>query len=381
MTNNQRAPWREANPHPSEHFKIWSLGFPNRGEVGLVDYEEGPLGQGQFRLATLYTGLSAGTELTFYKGTNPYLHSHWDDVLGLFKSEAASTEFPVSFVGYMEVGRCVASRTPAVQEGDVVAMMYGHKTGHTANAFWDFFRVLPRDMDPLLGIYVTQMGPICANGILHADADVLGPLVPALGAGIRDKHVLIMGGGVVGLLTGLFAKTLGAREVAVADATPERLQAAEGLGLLPINTGETPAWRWCKSRWHDGERGADIVFQCRAQDSALHESLQSLRPQGTVIDLSFYQGGMANLRLGEEFHHNGLRIVCAQINRVPRGLAHEWHKGRLADATLDLLRSHGAAIREHVVTDVIPLEDAGPLITALAERRRHVLQAVFAVNE
>ena len=32
----------------------------------------------------MYTGLSAGTELTFMKGTNPYLHSRWDECQGVF---------------------------------------------------------------------------------------------------------------------------------------------------------------------------------------------------------------------------------------------------------------------------------------------------------
>ncbi len=54
---------------------------------------------------------------------------------------------------------------------------------------------------------------------------------------------------------------------------------------------------------------------------SLHTALKALRPQGTAIDLAFYQGGADALRLGEEFHHNGLSIRCAQINRVPRGLA------------------------------------------------------------
>ena len=55
-------------------------------------------------------------------------------------------------------------------------------------------------------------------------------------------------------------------------------------------------------------------------------ALRSLRPQGTVVDLAFYQGGADAVRLGEEFHHNGLAIRCAQIGRVPRGQAHLWDR-------------------------------------------------------
>jgi hypothetical protein len=35
-------------------------------------------------------------------------------------------------------------------------------------------------------------------------------------------------------------------------------------------------------------------------------------------------------------------------------------------------------MREHLVTDLVPLDDAPALLADLADRRRHVLQAVFA---
>ncbi|HJU02129.1 MAG TPA: zinc-binding dehydrogenase, partial [Actinomycetes bacterium] len=169
-------------------------------------------------------------------------------------------------------------------------------------------------------------------------------------------------------------------EVLVADATPARLDAARALGLGTVDDASGTAWRAVKERWrHDpSDCGADVVFQCRGRTAALAGALRSLRPQGTVIDLAFYQGGAPDLALGEEFHHNGLTIRCAQIGRVPRGMAHLWDRRRLAAETVELLRASGPAMREHLVTDLVPLEDAPALLADLAGRRRHVLQAVFS---
>jgi hypothetical protein len=89
-----------------------------------------------------------------------------------------------------------------------------------------------------------------------------------------------------------------------------------------------------------------------------------------VIDLGFHQGGAPRVRLGEEFHHNGLGIRCAQISRVPRGMAGTWDRAALSAATLDLLRERGEEVRRHLVTDVVPFEDGPQLLTELAERRR-----------
>jgi threonine dehydrogenase-like Zn-dependent dehydrogenase len=171
-----------------------------------------------------------------------------------------------------------------------------------------------------------------------------------------------------------------AAEVLVADATPARLDAARALGLGAVDDAEGTAWRAVKERWRrdPSDCGADVVFQCRGRTAALAGALRSLRPQGTVIDLAFYQGGAPDLALGEEFHHNGLAIRCAQIGRVPRGMAHLWDRRRLAAETVELLRASGPAMREHLVTDLVPLDDAPALLADLASRRRHVLQAVFA---
>jgi threonine dehydrogenase-like Zn-dependent dehydrogenase len=367
----------------AERRAVRLLEIPRPGVARLVDDEEAAPADGQFRVETLYSGLSAGTELTYFKGTNPLLHGAWDPGLGVLRHDRPARGFPVRAPGYMEVGRVCETRTAAVAAGELVALAYGHKTGHTVDPARDRFFVLPAGLDPLLGVYVAQMGPICANGLLHAAADVAGPGAVELGDGVRGRHVLVTGAGVIGLLVGLFARHLGAAEVLVADATPRRLRAAEGLGLGAVDDADGAAWRVVKERWRrdPSDCGADVVFQCRGRSAALAAALRSLRPQGTVIDLAFYQGGAGDLALGEEFHHNGLSIRCAQIARVPRGLAHLWDRRRLAAETVDLLAAHGPAVREHLVTDVVPLAEAPELLADLAARRRHVIQAVFTCGQ
>jgi hypothetical protein len=100
-----------------------------------------------------------------------------------------------------------------------------------------------------------------------------------------------------------------------------------------------------------------------------------------VIDLAFYTSGAADVALGEEFHHNGLSLNCAQIGRVPRELAHRWDRRRLSAETLALLDVHGARIRAALVTDVVPFDEAPHLFAELSARRRHVITAVLHVSE
>ncbi|WP_156421515.1 glycosyltransferase [Aureimonas sp. AU40] len=379
----QPRPEHHGEPHalPPGHRHIRSLGVERPGEPYHFQYEEGPPGEGQVRLDTLYTGFSAGTELTFLKNTNPYLHSRWDGGRGVFVPGEAGQHFPLPFLGYMEVARVSESRAGGFAPGEVVASTYAHKSGHTADPFHDLLVKMPASVDPMLGIYVAQMGPIAANGLLHADAELGGADVTRLGQGVAGRPVLVIGGGVVGLLVALFARRAGAAEIVVADPSPFRRERIEALGFTAMD--EDGAWNHAKARWHHGggDRGADFVFQTRADARSLHAALRALRPQGTVIDLAFYQGGAEAVRLGEEFHHNGLNIRCAQINRVPRGLGFSWNKRRLAEETIGLLTERGADIARHMITHVVPFEEAPAFLRDLVANRPDFLQIVFKVAD
>jgi threonine dehydrogenase-like Zn-dependent dehydrogenase len=48
--------------------------FSGPGSAATVEDETNPLIDGGVRIRTLYSGISAGTELTAYRGTNPYLN-------------------------------------------------------------------------------------------------------------------------------------------------------------------------------------------------------------------------------------------------------------------------------------------------------------------
>jgi threonine dehydrogenase-like Zn-dependent dehydrogenase len=349
------------------------------GELAIRDEEPAPLRDGTFRVRTLYSGVSAGTELAYVKGTHPSLTSVWNPTLGLFQTWAPATPYPVTRLGYMEVGRVVASRTPAIGDGDVLAMTYGHRTGYLADPLVDRAVPLPADLDPVLGVYVAHMGPICANGLLHAAADLHGTQVRDLGDGVRGRRVAVTGAGVVALLTALFARRHGAASVVVVDPTPARRAVAAALGLEALDPHADDPAVTLKTRWRHGpgDHGADAVFQCRGRGSALHLALRLLRPQGTVIDLAFYQNGADALRLGEEFHHNGLSVRCAQIGRVPRGLAPAWDRERLSAATIDLLRADGAAVRDHLISTLVSFDDAPALLADLAAGRRSEMQVIL----
>lgn len=360
--------------------RAFTVVVERRGVVTLRDEPSPqPMRDGQFDVETVFSGLSTGTDLSWVKGTNPALHRTWDPELGLFMPGTPDVGYPIDKFGYMQVGRVVNSATPAVQRGDVVAMTYGHRSAYRADALTDRYIRLPDSLEPVLGIYAAHMGPICANGLLHAAADLHGTDVRSLADGVRGRRIAITGAGVVGLLIALFARLHGAESVVLVEPTPARRRVAADLGLEVVDPDDVDPAVALKSRWRHGagDRGADVVFQCRGQASALALALRMLRPQGTVIDLAFYPGGSEDVRLGDEFHHNGLSVRCAQIGRVPRGTGHLWDRERLSAETLALLAADGHDIARHLITDYTPLSEAPEVLTRLASGRHDGLQLVF----
>jgi threonine dehydrogenase-like Zn-dependent dehydrogenase len=356
-----------------------NLVVPGPGEVLVVEEELPSVREGGLLLQTLATGLSAGTELTFVKGDHPALSEQHDPELGLFLPHPPKSPYPVERLGYMEVAQVAESRTEAFSVGDVVATAYGHATAHVSDPVREHLVPLPADVSPLLGVYVAHVGPICANGLLHAAADTVGPGTTSLADGVSGHRVAVVGAGLIGLLTAMFARFHGAEEVVLIEEDESRRTRSEALGFEALH-GPDPALV-LKTRWRHGpaDHGADVVFQCRGRARCLAMALRTVRPQGTVVDLAFYTESADAVMLGQEFHHNGLSLRSAQIGRTPRGTAPYWDRQRLSAATVHLLRAHGAEIRKHLISDVVPFDEAPQLLLDLAERRRQTVSAVFDV--
>ncbi len=193
----------------------------------------------------------------------------------------------------------------------------------------------------------------------------------------------VFGAGVVGLLHALMARWCGADSVAVVDRAPDRLAVAAALGFLPVNSDDAdPAIR-LKDEWFGAptDRGADLAFQCTASPVVLSHAIRSVRDRGSVIDLGFYQEGAGPVQFGEEFHHNHVRHICAQIGAVPVSQQAAWDRRRLSAETLRFLSAYGADVRRHLITHLLPFSAAQEAFEALRGRTPGMLQVVLVPDE
>ena len=82
------------------------------------------------------------------------------------------------------------------------------------------------------------------------------------------------------------------------------------------------------------------------------------------------------LRLGDEFHHNRVQLVCSQIGGVPPQLSHRWTVDRLQRTFLRLV-ADGQVDAGSGVSHRVPVAEAAGAYALLDERPAEALQVVL----
>jgi threonine dehydrogenase-like Zn-dependent dehydrogenase len=316
------------------------------------------------RLKTLFSGISAGTEMTAYRGSNPYLAKRWEPDRRLFVEGETSLEYPVEGWGYEEVGEVaeVGPNVTMVHPGDVVYGTWGHRSTKVVDEDWAAARRLPPGVDPVVGVF-SRIGAIALNAVLDADVHV-------------GEYVAVFGQGVPGLIAAQLAGLNGGTVIAI-DGIPRRLELARELGVAHVVDFNEKSPAEEIKNLSEG-RGADVSVEISGSYPALHEAIRSTAYNSKVVSAGFFQGDGGGLFLGEEFHHNRIRVVCSQISGLSPALDHRWSVERL-EKTVMSLAAEGRISLQPLVTHTFGVDEADEAFRLLDRRPApgDVVQAVI----
>ncbi|MFF5173391.1 zinc-binding alcohol dehydrogenase [Micromonospora sp. NPDC000089] len=339
---------------------VVSLAGPRR--VSLEPCPSDPLGPGQVRVRTCFSGISAGTELTLFRGSNPRLSKDWDDVSRMFVPRHTPVPYPLVGFGYEEVGELVEVAPDVVgrRPGQLVWGIWGHRAEAVLPA--DAVTPLAPGLDPLAAVFA-RPGAIALTAVLAADLHL-------------GDWVGVFGQGVIGLLATRLAVLSGARVVAV-DRVSTRLTTAARLGArITVDAAAESAATVLHGA--TGGRGADVCLELSGAYPALHEAIRATTQSGRVVAAGFYQGQADGLGLGEEFHHNRIQLVAAQVSGpapVP-GLAGRWTGARIAHTFMDLV-AEGSVDPLPLVSHVVDARAVADALALLDRGADDVLQVVL----
>jgi threonine dehydrogenase-like Zn-dependent dehydrogenase len=294
---------------------FWTLA-PGTGEIRPVAVR--PPGAGEVLVRTRWSGVSRGTEALVWQGRVP--RSQWAAMRAPFQEGDFSG--PVKY-GYLNVGEVEAGPGPLV--GRTVFCLFPHQTAYVVPAA-AVVPVPPR---------VPPERAVLA-GAVETAVNALWDAPPLLG-----DRITVIGAGMIGCSVARLAACIPGTEVTLVDTEPGRSTVAARLGVAFTGPDEAP-----------GEQ--DLVVHASASAAGLARALELVRPDGTVLELSWYGDASVPVPLGAEFHARRLTLRASQVGTVAAARRATRRPGDrlrlalelLADPAFDALLSSSAPFDE-----------------------------------
>ncbi|MEM9027877.1 MAG: zinc-binding alcohol dehydrogenase [Pseudomonadota bacterium] len=242
--------------------------------------------------------------------------------------QAGSFHFPVKY-GYCTVAQ--VEKGPPELEGGVAFCLHPHQ---------DRFVVPVSTLVPIPREIPAKRATLAANmeTALNAHWDAFTQ------AGDR---IIVIGAGIVGLLTAYLASRMPGTDVTLIDVTDSRRDVAEHLRIKFATPSDIPG-------------DADVVFHTSASEDGLRTAITAAGDEGRIVEVSWFATRDVGLTLGGAFHSRRLSLISSQVGRVPPHRRARWSNVRrlqtaislLADPLLDVLVEQEIAFRD--APDLLP---------------------------
>ncbi|MFP5370045.1 MAG: zinc-dependent alcohol dehydrogenase, partial [Actinomycetes bacterium] len=182
---------------------------------------------------------------------------------------------------------------------------------------------------------------------------------------VARETVVVLGLGVVGVITSLLLQRVAATVVA-ADPAEDRRELAASLGILAVEPAEVP------SRVPSG--GVPLLLELTGSPTALGGALDLLAHEGTALVGSWYGRQQVELPLGGAFHRRRLTIRSSQVSTIPARLSGRWDVGRRRRVAVSLL---GELPLAALATTEFAFEEAPAAYQALDSREPGVFHVAL----
>jgi len=319
---------------------VRELWFTGPEQVELRSALPAGLGAGQVRLRALASGISQGTELLLYRGEGPTPFDPSLDAPG-------APTYPRRY-GYAWVGEVVESHSPELSPGARAFALAPHGDEHCAEA--SQVRRLP-DSVP------------AARAVLAANLETAVNVTWDAGVALGDD-VVVVGGGVVGLLTGFAALRGGASRVRLLEPSERRRQVALALGFVQALPPEEAHGI-----------SADVVIEASGNPACLDLAVPLARDEGVIVVASFYGQRVAPVALGSDFHRRRLTLRASQVSRLPPSRSAGWSLARRFALVSELLQNPAL---DALLDPAVPFSEAPATYARLARAPGDSLQISFS---
>lgn len=310
-------------------------------ETSLPDLKDG-----EVLVETRFSLISAGTELLVYRGQFPTID---DDRDGL----SSNMSYPMPY-GYACAG-IVTQIGPQVSPtfmGQAVFAFHAHASHFVSKA--DQLIPIPQQVPLERACFLPNMET--AVNLVQDGAPILG------------EKVLVLGQGIVGLLTASLLGKFPLDQLAAVDVFPSRREAASSIQRVTALAPDE------LSKYVAAHGKFDATFELSGSPAALNSAIEHTAYSGRIIIGSWYGKKSAAIDLGGTFHRSRIRLVSSQVSTISPELSGRWDKERrfsLAWKALEWVQP------EKWITHHMRLEEAGKAYQLLSQHPGQALQVAF----
>jgi len=300
-------------------------------------------------VGTICSAISAGTEMLVYRGQFPHLADAHDNV-------SNDLNYPLAY-GYACVGRVVVIGKLVNREmiNKLVFAFQPHTSHFILHAKHSSFIPLPKGLSPENACFLPNM---------ETAVNLVQDGVPILG-----ERVLVLGQGVVGLLTASLLSGFPLESLVTVDNFELRRKALQ----VESKTLEV------KSLTPDDLRHSifdpfDLTFELSGSPSALNNAIALTTFSGRIVIGSWYGQKRAEIDLGGAFHRSRIKLISSQVSTISPELSGRWDKSRRFDVAWKALERIKP---EKWITHRFPLSDADKAYQLLDENPQETIQVIF----
>ena len=339
-----------------------TLYFTAPGQVELREETLPVLGADEVLVETICSAISAGTEMLIYQGHFPR-DLETDSVISTLRGDF---KYPCVY-GYACAGivKEIGENVNREWLNKSVFAFQPH-TSHFISKSESLFPI-PQSLSPETACFLPNMET--AVNLVQDAAPILG------------ERVLVLGQGVVGLLTASLLNEFPLQTLETADPYLIRREASMAIGVKAsihpdknvedhknsLNNDQTRSIAYAQRRF-------DLVFELSGNPSALDDALALTCFSGRVMIGSWYGEKKTEVSLGRAFHRSRIKLISSQVSTISPELSARWDKARRFDVAWKALERIKP---EKWITHRFSIDEAEAAYQLLDEKPQETIQVLL----
>lgn len=324
--------------------KAKTIYFTAPKQIEIRETSLPPLKEDEVLVETICSAISAGTEMLVYRGQFPHLADSHDAV-------SSDLNYPLAY-GYACVGK-------VKEVGKAVNREWLNRKVFAFQPHTSAFCAQPSALIPIPDFLSPE------NACFLPNMETAVNLVQD-GAPILGERVLVLGQGVVGLLTASLLNEFPLESLITVDRFDLRRKALQVAGQRSkVESHSIQDLR---------HSTFDLVFELSGSPSALNDAISLTCFSGRVVIGSWYGQKRAEIDLGGSFHRSRIKLISSQVSSISPELSGRWGKARRFEVTWEALNRIQPA---KWITHRFSLNEAAKAYQLLDENPQETIQVVF----